>query len=505
MPRNYDYDIIIIGSGLGGLVCGAILSMNGYKVCVYEKNRQIGGCLQTYSRNKAILDTGVHYIGGLAEGQQLHQIFKYLDIIDKLKLKRLDMDGFDHISFKDDNKTYKLAQGYDNFIKQLLKDFPDEEAALHNYCEKLKEVCNKFPLYNLRTGDYKEKEDVLDIGTYEYLQSITENKKLQQVLAGNNLLYAGEADKTPLYIHALITNSFIESAWKCIDGGSQIAKQLGKCITNHGGVIHRNTKVVAISAESGNAEHITLENGEKVTAKYFISNMHPAQTIEITESSVFRAAYRNRMKKLDNSMGPFLLNIVLKKNTFPYLNYNFYYHETDNAWHGVDYSNDNWPLTYALFVNASSECGEFADSLTIMTYMRYEDVAKWEQTFNTDSHKDERGAEYQDFKNKKAAQLLDLVAKKFSALKDSILSYYIATPLSYRDYQGTADGSMYGISKDYRSTFKTFIAPRTKIPNLFLTGQNLNLHGILGVAISSLMTCSELLDIEPLLEKIRNA
>ena len=61
---------------------------------------------------------------------------------------------------------------------------------------------------------------------------------------------------------------------------------------------------------------------------------------------------------------------------------------------------------------------------------------------------------------------------------------------------------MYGIAKDYRNPFKTFIAPRTRLPNLFLTGQNLNLHGILGVTISALITCGELVDIGELLKKI---
>ena len=44
------YDIIIIGSGLGGLECGAILSKEGFNVCVVEKNTQFGGCFQTYRR-----------------------------------------------------------------------------------------------------------------------------------------------------------------------------------------------------------------------------------------------------------------------------------------------------------------------------------------------------------------------------------------------------------------------------------------------------------------------
>ena len=72
------FDIVIIGSGIGGLVCGAILGMEGYKVCVLEKNRQIGGALQSFSRDKVILDSGVHYLGGLHKGQNLYQIFQYI-------------------------------------------------------------------------------------------------------------------------------------------------------------------------------------------------------------------------------------------------------------------------------------------------------------------------------------------------------------------------------------------------------------------------------------------
>ncbi len=500
----HDYDVVIIGSGLGGLVCGTILGMHGYKVCIFEKNRQIGGCLQTYARDKTVIDTGVHYIGGLGEGQTLNRIFSYLGIMDKLKIKQLDEDGFDHIVFGDDERTYKLAQGYEHFVRQLLEDFPGEEQALQDYCNKIIEVCSKFPLYNLRMGDYKEKEDVLNIGTTTFISSITNNKRLQQVLAGNNLLYAGVADQTPLYIHALIMNSFIESAWKCVDGGSQIAKQLHRQITAHGGVIRRNTKVTDIIAEGDSATHVLLEGGEAVTAKYFISNLHPAQTVEITRSKLFRGAYRSRMKTIENTAGMFLLNIVLKEHSFPYLNHNYYYHQTNDAWEGINYPADKWPLTYALFANASSKFEQHTDSLTIMTYMRYEDVLKWGDTFHTDTIGAGRGDDYEQFKKEKAEMLIDLVSKKFPGLREAIKSYSVATPLTYRDYQGTADGSMYGIAKDYKDTVKTFIAARTKIPNLYLTGQNLNLHGILGVTISALMTCGEIIDIEQLIYNINN-
>ena len=86
--------IVIIGSGMGGLVCGAILAQEGYKVTVLEMNKQIGGNLQTYVRDRHIFDSGVHYVGGLEKGQNLYKIFKFLGIMDKMKLEKLDEAAF---------------------------------------------------------------------------------------------------------------------------------------------------------------------------------------------------------------------------------------------------------------------------------------------------------------------------------------------------------------------------------------------------------------------------
>ena len=84
------YDILVIGSGLGGLVSALILAKEGLKVCVLEKNNQYGGNLQTFSRDKLIFDTGVHYLGGLSKGQNLNQFFSYLEIMNDLELQLMD-------------------------------------------------------------------------------------------------------------------------------------------------------------------------------------------------------------------------------------------------------------------------------------------------------------------------------------------------------------------------------------------------------------------------------
>ena len=105
------YDIIIIGSGLGGLECGAILSKEGYHVCVLEKNELFGGCFQTYQRGGHRMDTGIHYIGSLDEGQIMNQYFRYFGIMDKLSIKRMDEEVFDRIYYKD--AIYDYAMGHE--------------------------------------------------------------------------------------------------------------------------------------------------------------------------------------------------------------------------------------------------------------------------------------------------------------------------------------------------------------------------------------------------------
>ncbi len=107
------YDVIIIGSGLSGLQSAYILSKEGFNVCLVEKQKILGGCLQTFSRCGTVFDTGMHYIGGLDEGQVLHKFFTYFDLNSRLKLKRLDEDGYDVVRFE--GEEYKFAMGYERF------------------------------------------------------------------------------------------------------------------------------------------------------------------------------------------------------------------------------------------------------------------------------------------------------------------------------------------------------------------------------------------------------
>lgn len=497
--------IVIVGSGIGGLVCGAMLSKEGYHVTVLEMNKQIGGNLQSFVRDRVIFDSGVHYVGGLQKGQNLYKIFQYFGILDKLKLQKLNEDAFDKILFHNDEKEYCYAQGYPKFIESLVKDFPNERMAIEKYCKTIQTVCEKFPLYNLKEGDFFEKSSYLEIDTKTFIESLTTNKKLQNVLGGNNPLYAGSADKTPLYVHALVLNSYIESSWKVLDGGSQIAKLLTRIILNHGGNVKNRTKVNKFIVKEGLAQCVETTDGKQYFGDYFISNIHPAKTLEMAQTDSIRPAYRNRITQLQNSTSGFIAYLTFKPKTIKYEKTNYYCYLKDDVWTVMDHNDSNWPLFYAIFFSGSSKSGEFAEGMTIMAYMRFDEVEKWKHSANTVGNPDDRGEEYEAFKKGKAERLIDVVSEKFPGLKEAINTCYTSTPLTFRDYMGTDDGSIYGIVKDYRDPLRTFISPRTKIENLLLTGQNINLHGVLGVTISSLVTCSVLLGMKNILNKIEDA
>ena len=506
MSVSKKYDFIIVGSGMGGLVSAVLLAMEGHSVLVLEKNHQIGGSLQVFSRDKCVFDTGVHYIGSLDTGENLFQIFKYLGILDELKLHRLDENGFDVFRFPD-GKIYKHGQGYDNFKKILKEDFPNDHSAIDQFCDKIQAVCIAFPLYNLEEDsqdNYLKNPEILSENAWEYIESITSNCKLQAILAANGPLFAAEKTKTPLYVLALITNSYIKGSYRLENGGSQIAKLLTKKLREFGGEIIKHQEVTEAVYTGSEISSVKTKKGDEFFGTNFISNLHPKITIDLFGEQNFRAVYKNRINKLKNTISSFTVYLSFHENTFPYYNCNFYDYKTYDVWDIVDYDKQIWPEVIFSCTPVPKNKGKYAESIALMVYMDYSEVEKWQNSYNTIEDKSSRGQEYEDFKREKEAQVIEFAEKRFPGIKKCIKSVYSSTPLTYRDYIGNGDGSLYGIVKNSKSILNSTINTRTRVPNLYLTGQNIIFHGILGASIGALVTCFNFIDNKKLVDKLKN-
>ena len=506
---NKEYDFVIVGSGIGGLVSALLLAKEGHSVIVLEKNQQIGGSLQVFSRDKCVFDTGVHYIGSLDQGESLNKIFSYLEIMNELQIHRLDDDCFDLIRFAD-GSSFKHGQGYNSFKNGLYEYFPEEKKAIDSFCEKIGEICDYFPLYNLKDQEASSKNyitnpDILSIGAWDYLETLTSNVRLQGVLMGNGLLYAGDRKTTPLYVVALIMNSYLKGSYRMINGGSQIAKVLTRKIHQFGGRVLKHQDVVFAKYQDNEVRSVVTRAGDEFFGKNFISNAHPKKTIEIFGDSNFRAAYRHRIEKLKNTVSSFMLYLSFKEDSFPYINHNIYAYSKDEVWETVDYSQDEWPEAMFICTAATKNQSKFAESMSVMTYMDYSEVEAWKDTFNTIAVTGERGEDYEGFKRRKEQQVLNKLEEMFPGIRDSIKGIYSSTPLTYKDYIGTEDGTLYGILKDYNNVMLSKINSKTRIPNLYLTGQNLVFHGVLGATIGALVTSFNFIDSEELLNKINRS
>lgn len=493
--------VIIIGSGLGGLVCGLLLSKKGYNVTILEKHHTPGGCLQNFKRKGVNFDTGMHYIGGMDEGQNLNVFLKYLDVFDELSMERLNEDGFDRVVIQDEEFQYPI--GFEKFESHLLEKFPKEKSGITHLINAIKKISRNTSLYNFKEGpspDTVFNNDTYQVSAASFIDSITENPVLKNVLLGLNPLFAGNAEKNFLNSYVLIMNHYIESAYRFIGGSQQVADAMVKKITEAGGTVITRKEVTELGVSHGRINSVTTIDEQQYTADYIICATHPAVMLSLLPEDSIRKAFRNRIKGLTNTISYFGLYLSLKKNKIPYMNYNSYYYEDKHdVWinRGIDL--DKSLGKFAFFPAADEHGQKFIHSATVINLMEFKIFEKWEKT-----QIGKRGADYEELKEQIASSLIEKLNKQIPGVADEIESYYTSSPLSLRDYTSSAEGSIYGIERDFNAPLESYLFPKTSISNLFYTGQNLKMHGFLGVCMGALLTCGEFINLSDLLKEIRS-
>jgi len=476
------YDVIIIGAGLAGLECAAVLSSEGQRVLLLEQGTVSGGFFQPFKRRGVKIDSSVHYAGSLDKGQFLHTAFSYMGIIDDLKLVRLNSASFDVICT--DDKDYNLPIGHEEFVKSLSEKFPEESEGIRAYCDELHRT-GSLSIQTIRTGGGFSPQGVESIssGATETIERYVSNPVLRKVLAGNSIIYGGVKEITPFYVHAISTNSYIESSYRFSGGADTLTNALEKKVVSNGGEIRFHAGVRTILTENGETRGVVTEDGEKIFSKWVISTVHPALTLEMLQiDSGIKNSYRERVSALKNSCGLFCLYLLMKPGAFPYRNENYHILGKKNV---------------MVSFQPPADESDYADVVTIICQMNFSEVERWSSTTTG-----KRGAEYSDFKERISEELLEIAECRLPGLKASVLAKYSATPLTFRDYVRTPQGSAYGIMKNFNMPLSTFIPVKTRVKNLLLSGQSINVHGVMGVTVTSLLTCCEIIGPQYLSEKM---
>ena len=459
------YDVVIIGSGLGGLICARQLTQSGRSVAVLERQRQPGGCLQSYRRGNLEFDTGLHYVGGLAEGQPLHDAFETLGLL-RLPWQQLDPHGFDQVTIG--RQTFPLAGGFKRFADTLSSYFPQERNGLQQFTKLLHHL--------------PPMEECCQVNAYDYLTSIFHNPLLINVLSAAAMRMELRRESLPLFTFLHGLSSYVQSSWRLKGSGNMIVNSLIDDIKAAGGEIYCKTEVRHLEVQDGRIVAARCPNGRVFEGSLFISDVHPQLTFGwIKDPSVLKAMFRRRISALENTFGMFTVSLVLKSKVLPYFNHNKYVYLKPNVW---TFTEDVGGVGGVMISARVPEDGTtYVRQIDLLTPMHWALWQSWSETAVG-----RRGQVYELQKERMADECIRLAERVIPGLSAMVEKRYTSTPLTWRDYTLSPCGSAFGIRKDCRNPLLTMLSPRTPIPNLFLTGQNLVLHGLEGVTKTALST-----------------
>ena len=491
--------VVIIGGGLGGLFCGAILAKEGLQVTVLEKNATIGGGLQTFTRFGEVFDTGMHVVGGLQPGGNIWRICRYLGIGDKVRVREVDPDCTDRLYFAEDRRYYTIAKGWEAYVETLAKDFPHERENLKRYVDALYALTEELDLFYLRpmrTDLYNHSDEFL-MAADDFIAKYISDRRLRSVVAYMNPLYGGKEGHTPAYVHAVISVLYINGASRFVGGSSHFANLLADVIREHGGEVVAGDAVTWVEVNNRKVAYVKTEMGRQYEADWYISDIHPCTLLKLMDESAFPKAFRRRMEEIPNSYSAFSLYIKMKKDCFPYINHSEYFtRRYDEIWNFCS-DGSSWPMGFLLMTPPEENQGPWSDKVLVTAPMQFDMVRRWE-----DTAVGRRGSDYEQWKQQRTDELLALVEELHPGFRESVEAVNASSPLTIRDFYGVKEGSICGFSKDCRNITLSQLPVVTKVSNLLLTGQNNNLHGFCGVPLTAINTCEAILGLNKIIEKL---
>jgi all-trans-retinol 13,14-reductase len=505
------FDVIIIGSGTGGMSAASFLAQAGKRVLLLEQHNVLGGFTHTFERAGYIWDIGLHYVGHVhIRGSILNKVFRYISK-DKLKWAPLD-DIYDRAIFG--NEEYQFPRGRENLKAKLKEYFSNEKdrLSIDKYFTLVDEA------QNLGSGYYIEKTlppllskifsnflrrstlKVSDKTTLEVLRGITDNAKLIGVLTAQYGDYGLEPSKSSFYMHALLVNHYIDGAAYPVGGASKFAEYIVPIIDESGGMALTQAEVVEIIVEKNSAIGVRMQDGNTLLAKTIISAAGIVSTYsQLLPKEVSKShALDKLLDELEPATAHVGLYIGIKESStalaLKKCNYWIFPPQYDHDKARAEYQDFNAtiPVAFVSFPSAKDPLSETthpgrttAEVIMLLPYVWFK---KWE---NTKWQK--RGEEYTALKEELAQQMFEQLYRVAPQLKGKVDYYVVSTPLSTRHFSKYRQGEIYGIAHSPQRFRQKSLRVHTPVKNLFLSGQDVITGSIAGGTMAGLLCASTIL------------
>ncbi|XP_022341649.2 all-trans-retinol 13,14-reductase-like [Crassostrea virginica] len=528
VPPNLD--TVIIGSGMGGLSVGALLSRAGKKVLVLEQHDQAGGCCHTFHDKGFEFDTGVHYIGRMGPDDDDRVL---LDQVTggRVEYPRMD-EAYDIVTLGDPSqekvRKYPFMSDENKTRENLIKSFPKETDAINNFFKLLRESKNFFEGYFvlkllpkwlarllISTGlfnlVFKSYAKFGRITLKKVLDDLTEEEELKGIFSYIMGDYGVVPSRCPFGLHSIVMRHYFPGAFYIRGGPSELPFHMVQVIEESGGKVLVNAPVSKIVMSSGRAVGVQVQKGDsqvEIFAQNIVTDAGVSNTFlhMLPKEVATRSCIYPLINKVGESLSYLTVFVGLKgtkeelgiqaHNCWSYHNPNIEQAFEDYMALALDKVRDaEAPLMFISFPSAKDptwhERNPNLSTCLLITLSKYSWFKQWEE-----GRVKHRGEDYEDLKTVIAKKMLEQCIRLYPNLEGKVEYLDVGTPLSNKYYLGFSHGEMYGLDHSMQRFLPDaamHLRAKTDIPGLYLTGQDIMSAGLTGALFGGLLCASELL------------
>lgn len=499
------WDAIVIGSGIGGLAAAWLLGARlGKRALVLERHYTAGGFTHTFRRPGYEWDVGVHYIGQTSPRSAMGRTFVELfgDGVQWASMGAV----YDTVVLG--GRRYEYVAGQANWRARMVEYFPGEGEAIDAYLAKVKAVARAsgtfwaekvVPGPVAAVGGWAMRSPFMKHArrtTREVLESLTRNQDLIAVLTAQWGDYGLPPAASSFAIHAFVTGHYFDGGYYPVGGARSMAAAIVPRIEGQGGAVLIDAEVTSILAEGGRAVGVRTKDGREFRAPLVISDAGLAATLRLLPpEAAGRRALDGVLSRLGTSAAHIGLYVGLRhtdeelglgrSNLWVYRDADF---EGALARFSADPAADV-PFAYISFPSAKDPTflTRFPGRSTIevITLGRYEWFERWAA-----APWRRRGEDYESFKAGLRDRLLEVLYREVPQVRGKVDVVEMSTPLSTRHFTNYARGEMYGLAHDPARFAERALRPRTPVPGLWLTGQDVATCGVGGAVAGGYLTVS---------------